>query len=70
MYRNVWPTTRSLTRPRLSSRWQVPLVDRAALDAKDLRGRLVQDVTFGRLAHQLHIWVDREGVVRHPSDDD
>ena len=56
--------------PRPRGRWQVPLVDRAALDAKDLRGRLVEDVTFGRLAHQLHIWVDREGVVRHPSSDD
>jgi len=52
--------------PRPRGRWQVPLVDRAALDEQRLRGRLVEDVTFGRLAHQLHIWVDREGVVRHP----
>jgi hypothetical protein len=52
--------------PRPRGRWQVPISNRTELDEKSLRGRLVEDVTFGRLAHQLHIWVDREGVVRHP----
>jgi hypothetical protein len=48
-------------------RWQVPLVDRSDLDAGDLRGRRVEGVTFGQFSHQLHIWVDRSGRVRHPA---
>lgn len=56
----------SLADPRPRGRWQVPLRDWVELDAGGLRGRLVKDVTFGQLAHQSHIWVDRNGVIRHP----
>jgi hypothetical protein len=35
------------------------------LDAAGVRGRRVEDATFGRMAHQLHIWVDRDGLIRH-----
>lgn len=56
----------SLADPRPRGRWQVALKDRSNLDAGELRGRLVHGVTFGPRSHQLHIWVDRNGVVRHP----
>lgn len=49
------------------NRWQVPLKTRTELDEFELRGRLVTNVKFGRLSHLLHIWVDGNGRVRHPS---
>lgn len=57
---------RTLRSPRNPGRWQVPLADRGEPDHAGLRGRRVDGVSFGRLAHQLHIWVDRAGTVRHP----
>lgn len=55
------PSLRSPDRP---GRWQVPLRSRSVLDAERLRGRRVEGASFGRMSHQLHIWVDGEGVVR------
>ena len=56
-----------LKSPNRAGRWQVPLEDRDDLDSASLRGRRVDGVEFGRMAHQLHIWVDHQGTVRHPS---
>jgi len=47
-------------------RWRVPLIDTSNLDACELRGRRVEGVRFGQFSHQLHIWVDADGEVRHP----
>lgn len=55
-----------LRSPRNPGRWRVPLADREEPDHAQLRGRRVEGVMFGRLAHQLHIWVDRAGIIRHP----
>jgi len=52
--------------PRRSARWTIPLVDKTDLDSVGLRGRRVDGVKFGNMAHQLHIWVDHTGAVRHP----
>jgi hypothetical protein len=48
-------------------RWAVPLTTPVDLDAHELRGRRVDDVRFGQFSHQLHIWVDGDGTIRHPS---
>lgn len=56
----------SLRSPRNRARWQVPLVDRTDLDSSGLRGRRVDGVQFGPMSHELHIWVDHDGIVRHP----
>ena len=48
-------------------RWQIPITKRNNLDQFELRGRLVTGVKFGRLSHLLHIWVDKNGRVRHPN---
>jgi hypothetical protein len=51
--------------PRRSSRWRIPLIDDRDLDTSGIRGRRVADATFSNMAHQLHIWVDRDGRARH-----
>lgn len=48
-------------------RWYVPLVQPVDLDQAGLRGRRVPEVRFGPFDWQLHIWVDAEGVQRHPT---
>ncbi len=48
-------------------RWRIPLLDRTELDVAQLRGRRLEGVRFGAFSHQLHIWVDGKGSVRHPS---
>jgi len=50
-----------------TTRWQIPLVNRLELDVGGLRGRRVEGIKFGQFSHQLHIWVDRHGTVRHPA---
>ena len=52
---------------RRAGRWEIPLRDRSQLDFRNLRGRRVQGVRFGAFSNRLHIWVDDEGQVRHPS---
>jgi len=47
-------------------RWKVPLAEPVHLDAHGLRGRRVSNVRFGQFSSRLHIWVDGDGIVRHP----
>jgi hypothetical protein len=47
------------------ARWRVPMVDSTNLDHAELRGRRVEKVVFGQFSHQLHIWVDANGIRRH-----
>ena len=56
--------TRELGRSR--GRWEIPIRDESNLDYRSLRGRRLENVRFGAWSHQLHIWVDGNGRVRHP----
>ena len=47
-------------------RWRVPVVRPIDLDRGALRGRRVEGVRFGQFSSRLHIWVDGDGVQRHP----
>ena len=48
------------------NRWNIPLVDPPDMNSRSLRGRQVEGIRFGQFSWQLHIWVDAQGVQRHP----
>ena len=49
-----------------TKRWNVPLEQPVNLNANSLRRRRVDGIRFRQNPTHWHIWVDAEGVQRHP----
>lgn len=44
--------------------WQIPLVDRTDADARQLRGRRLENIAFSQGRHAIYHWVDSDGRTR------